>query len=310
MASTATAAEYGNFCVLKTRVENTWGNNPNTITVLNSIYFSGYVDDTQSCLARCAENRARAADGEIISCLYYEKGTYSVVPPIISRLDLPAVEPRIEEIAVYSGPKDPDPIELRDTNRTNAIQNHWTCYLTYEPKPREPGAQPDPNSADTRCIDMRANNGGRNSQIQSEQDAQSICYNICSTQVSSAGRVASCRFFRSVGCENDKKLAVITDKLLLEADTEDLKKELSTLRSLSRFSSIQDAIGSLVVSVVSVLGSIAFAFYVYAGLLWMTARGNSDKTEQAMKIIVWTTLGVCMVLGSYVLADFVLQGFQ
>jgi hypothetical protein len=179
----------------------------------------------------------------------------------------------------------------------------------------------------SQCIDLRAhsktvapsNQVGNDpiqtivvkNTIQSEEEARTVCNNICAQQTSPNFYAYNCRFLRNVKCKNDTELdmAITDTALITNADNSDLKAAVGQLGSLSHFTTVPAAIGSLVTAAVGVMGSIAFAFYVYAGLIWMTARGNSEKTEEAMKILVWTTLGICLVLGSYVLADFVIQGF-
>lgn len=49
------------------------------------------------------------------------------------------------------------------------------------------------------------------------------------------------------------------------------------------------------------IGSIALLLYVVAGLIWMADRGSEEGIGKAKKIIVWTTLGVMVMLASYML---------
>lgn len=53
------------------------------------------------------------------------------------------------------------------------------------------------------------------------------------------------------------------------------------------------------------IGSISLVLYIFAGFLWMTASGNAEKVTKAKSIMVWTTLGVVVMLASYVLVSFV-----
>jgi hypothetical protein len=52
------------------------------------------------------------------------------------------------------------------------------------------------------------------------------------------------------------------------------------------------------------IGSITLVLYIAAGLLWMTASGASEQVDKAKKILVWTTLGVFVMLFSYILVSF------
>lgn len=58
-------------------------------------------------------------------------------------------------------------------------------------------------------------------------------------------------------------------------------------------------IGHTVGVVLQVLGAICLIFFIYAGFLWIFSQGNSDKTETAKKILLWTTVGLALILSSY-----------
>lgn len=53
------------------------------------------------------------------------------------------------------------------------------------------------------------------------------------------------------------------------------------------------------------MGSIMFALVVYAGFIWMTAQGNSERIEKARNIMIWSALGVAVMLLSYIIVNFV-----
>ena len=55
------------------------------------------------------------------------------------------------------------------------------------------------------------------------------------------------------------------------------------------------------------IGSISLVLYIWSGFLWMTASGNAEQVTKAKSIMVWTTLGVGMMLASYVLASFLFK---
>ncbi len=66
-------------------------------------------------------------------------------------------------------------------------------------------------------------------------------------------------------------------------------------------------IGRAIKLLTAFVGSIALALYVYSGLLWMTSAGNSGQVDKAKNILIWATLGVVIMLGSYVLVDFLFK---
>lgn len=47
------------------------------------------------------------------------------------------------------------------------------------------------------------------------------------------------------------------------------------------------------------LGILVLVGYLYAGWLWMTSQGNSEKTAKATKIFLQTSLGLLIVLAAY-----------
>lgn len=68
---------------------------------------------------------------------------------------------------------------------------------------------------------------------------------------------------------------------------------------------IQKLIGRFIRIVIGVIGTIALLMFVYGGLLWMTSAGNAEKTKKAMDIILWSSLGVIVILASYAIVNFV-----
>lgn len=80
-----------------------------------------------------------------------------------------------------------------------------------------------------------------------------------------------------------------------------------SIDSLLRFESVDD----LVVGVLNVL--IVFAtpiivlFIIYAGFLYVTARGNPQQIETANRAIVYAIIGAVMVIGAMALAT-ILEG--
>ena len=95
-------------------------------------------------------------------------------------------------------------------------------------------------------------------------------------------------------------------------DVEDLKVSIPNVSVLNKMDStnIPVIIGRAVKGILSIMGSIAFVMYMYGGVLFMTAAGNASKEEKAKKVLVWTTLGLVVVLASYIIVDFVFEAFR
>ncbi len=68
-------------------------------------------------------------------------------------------------------------------------------------------------------------------------------------------------------------------------------------------------IGSVIYSVVGIVGSISLVMFIYAGIRFMTARGNAEEAKKAMQIMVWTALGLLVIFSSYLILRFVFDIF-
>ncbi len=86
-------------------------------------------------------------------------------------------------------------------------------------------------------------------------------------------------------------------------------KELNQLGITPNSNSVQVFIGRIIKYVLGFTGSLALAMFVLAGLIWMTARGNSERTSKALKIMTWAALGTVVILSSYVILDFIFKIF-
>ncbi|MDD5110728.1 MAG: pilin [Patescibacteria group bacterium] len=69
----------------------------------------------------------------------------------------------------------------------------------------------------------------------------------------------------------------------------------------------QEAIGTVLTSLFSLLGVVFLVLIIYGGFLWMTARGNESQIEKAKKIITSASIGLGVVLGSYLITLIVVQ---
>lgn len=65
--------------------------------------------------------------------------------------------------------------------------------------------------------------------------------------------------------------------------------------------------GNIIGTVLSLVGLIFFILMIYAGILWMTARGDSGTTEKAKETIIASVVGIVIVLASYAITNFVFQ---
>ncbi len=66
-------------------------------------------------------------------------------------------------------------------------------------------------------------------------------------------------------------------------------------------------IGTIIGYVLAFVGVIFFGIMVYAGFLWMTARGGNEQVKKAKDMIEQAALGMVIVFMSYVVTNFVLK---
>lgn len=89
--------------------------------------------------------------------------------------------------------------------------------------------------------------------------------------------------------------AQVTDGLEVTADTAGYSKNVQ----------IEQVVGSLVNSVLALLGVAFVVLLVYAGGLYLTARGDVGQVEKAQDLIRQAVTGMIIVSLSYVIANFV-----
>jgi hypothetical protein len=68
-------------------------------------------------------------------------------------------------------------------------------------------------------------------------------------------------------------------------------------------------IGGIVKIALSLIGLIFFVLVVYAGYLWMIARGEEEKAKKAQKIIIDSLIGLVIVISGYAITVLVLSQF-
>lgn len=66
-------------------------------------------------------------------------------------------------------------------------------------------------------------------------------------------------------------------------------------------------LGAAVNALMAFMGSIALLLYIFAGFMWMSAGGNSEKLTKAKNILIWTTLGIVAMGASYMVVRTILQ---
>ncbi len=77
---------------------------------------------------------------------------------------------------------------------------------------------------------------------------------------------------------------------------------------VSGISGINTVIGRVINAVLGITGSVALFMFVYGGFMLMTAAGQDPKIQAGKKIITWAIIGIMVILGSYVIVNFIFTG--
>lgn len=64
-------------------------------------------------------------------------------------------------------------------------------------------------------------------------------------------------------------------------------------------------IGTVIKAALGLVGVIFLVLMVYAGYIWMIARGDESKTSKAKDTITAAIIGIIIVVGAYALTNFV-----
>lgn len=63
--------------------------------------------------------------------------------------------------------------------------------------------------------------------------------------------------------------------------------------------------GKVIAAGLSLLGIFFFLLILYAGFIWMKARGNTEEVEKAKEIIEGAVIGLVLVTAAYAITNFV-----
>lgn len=71
--------------------------------------------------------------------------------------------------------------------------------------------------------------------------------------------------------------------------------------------SVEEVVGGGIKIILSFLGIVFFLLMVYAGLIWMLARGNEERVTKAKDTVEHAAIGIMLVLASYAIASLVFK---
>lgn len=66
---------------------------------------------------------------------------------------------------------------------------------------------------------------------------------------------------------------------------------------------VEDIVGKAINIVLSLVGIILLGYIMYAGFLWMSSGGETDRAEEAMKMIRHAVIGLLIVVLSFAITS-------
>jgi len=72
--------------------------------------------------------------------------------------------------------------------------------------------------------------------------------------------------------------------------------------------SLGETVSEIIKVALGFLGIVFLLLTIYAGFTWMLAAGNEDKISTAKKTLVAAVIGLAIVLASYAITRFVIDG--
>ncbi len=85
-------------------------------------------------------------------------------------------------------------------------------------------------------------------------------------------------------------------------------KDVANKSGFDQFSgSLEEKIGRVITTALSLLGVFFMILMIYGGFVWMSDRGNEDKVEKAKKIITAAIIGLIIVLTAYAISYFLVS---
>ena len=67
-------------------------------------------------------------------------------------------------------------------------------------------------------------------------------------------------------------------------------------------------IGRLIKGILGLSGSIALLIFIYGGLVYLTAQGERERIERGKNTLIWATMGIVVIFGSYAFLSYVFKG--
>ncbi len=93
----------------------------------------------------------------------------------------------------------------------------------------------------------------------------------------------------------------------LSEATTDLTTVGSAIGVDATTNTLPELIGNIIAVLLSVLGIIFVVLVVYAGFLYLTAAGDTDKVKKAKTLLTQSIIGLIIIVAAYAIAAFVID---
>ncbi len=91
--------------------------------------------------------------------------------------------------------------------------------------------------------------------------------------------------------------------------TAKIQLDIAADKAGTKEGNVEIIVGTVIRAALTLVGLIFLILMVYAGYLWMTARGAEDQVTKAKNIIVGSLIGLVIVLSAYAITIFVTANF-
>jgi uncharacterized membrane protein YidH (DUF202 family) len=66
-------------------------------------------------------------------------------------------------------------------------------------------------------------------------------------------------------------------------------------------------IGLIIKSFLGIVGGVALVMTIWGGFQWLTSAGNPERVKKGTQTMIWSIIGLILVLGSYLLVQNILN---
>ncbi|MFA5127060.1 MAG: pilin [Patescibacteria group bacterium] len=69
---------------------------------------------------------------------------------------------------------------------------------------------------------------------------------------------------------------------------------------------VYETVSNIINIILSFLGALAILLFLYAGFKWLTSQGNTDKIDEAKKLMGAAVIGIAIIFAAYALSTFII----